>query len=99
MEETPGVAILILTAPACGSCKAMRAALEGLRGLRPDIQVFEADAVAESGLVQELEVFHLPALFVWRDGAYHGALQAEPLPQRLNEALDALLARPPEEAP
>ena len=99
MAETPGVAVLLLSAPACGSCRAMRAALAELARARPGLQLFEADAGREAGIVQEFEVFHLPALFVWRDGEYHGALQAGPLPSRLAEALDALLAAPPQEAP
>ncbi len=99
MAETPGVAVLLLTAPACGSCRAMRAALLELARSRSDLRLFEADAGREAGIVQEFEVFHLPALFVWRDGEYHGALQAEALPARLAAALDALLAAPPQEAP
>jgi hypothetical protein len=77
----------------------MRKALEGLHASRPSLTIFEVDAQHEPGLVRELEVFHLPSLFVYAHGEYHRPLEAEPLPDRLAVALDATLALPPLDPP
>lgn len=99
LAETPGVTVVCFTAPACGSCRQMKHALHCLCITRPGLAVFEVDAQHEPGLVRELEVFHLPSLFLFVDGEYHRPLEAEPLPDRLAAALDAALALPPLDPP
>jgi thioredoxin-like negative regulator of GroEL len=99
LAETAGVSLVCVTAPACGSCRQMRRALQGLLEVRPTLSVFEVDAQHEPGLVRELDIFHLPSLFLFVDGEYHRPLEAEPLPERLRTALDAALALPPLDPP
>ena len=78
LEETPGISIVLFTSPWCGSCKAMKKALENLPA-DTGIRVFEVDAGTDQALVESFEVFHLPALFLYQDGAYHAPLEVEPV--------------------
>lgn len=99
LAATPGPALVVFTAPACGACRHLRQVLAGHAPVFADLRLFEVDAGRDLGLTREFEVFHLPALFLYRDGQFHGPVAAEPTPGRLRAAIDAALARPPQEAP
>jgi thiol-disulfide isomerase/thioredoxin len=99
LEETPGVAIVIITGPDCGSCRMMRQALQSLLDDGAKFVVFEVDAETDMGIAREFGVFHLPSLFVFMNGVYHAPLEAEALPERILPALDAVLEAPAREAP
>jgi thioredoxin len=99
LADLDGAAVVCFTAPACGSCRQMKLALAALHRERPELAVFEVDAQHEPGLAREFGVFHLPALYLFRDGEYHRPVEAEPLPDRLAAAIDAALGLPPMEAP
>ena len=99
LEVTPGVSLICFTAPQCGACRAMRQAL-ARRGLQdPSFTLFEVDSQRDLALTREFEVFHLPSLFLYRDGQFHGALQAPPVAGSLQLAIGERLAQPPDEAP
>ena len=65
----------------------------------PLAQLCWVDAGHNAGLLTRYEVFHLPALFVLRDGRFFGALQARLTPTDLVAALGEALRRPAEELP
>jgi hypothetical protein len=50
-------------------------------------------------VVERYQVFHLPALFVVRDGEFFGALQSRLTHTALNEAVSQALSRQAEELP
>ncbi|APZ44571.1 hypothetical protein BW247_06265 [Acidihalobacter ferrooxydans] len=95
LARARGVVLLLFTAVGCGVCRQMRAALTQCQALR----VIEVDAGLDPALANEFDVFHLPALFVYRDGRYHGPLAVEPLPARIEAGLSALLAAPAQDPP
>jgi thioredoxin 1 len=99
LEETAGVAVVIITGPDCGSCRMMRQALQSLLDEGARLVVYEVDAESDMGIAREFGVFHLPGLFVFRDGVYHAPLDVEPLSARVLSALDAVLEAPAREAP
>jgi hypothetical protein len=57
------------------------------------------DVQQSPALARALEVFHLPALFLYRDGHYHARLECEITPERLRTTIAAALTAPPEEEP
>lgn len=61
--------------------------------------VFEVDAGQDQALAREFELFHLPALFLFRDGHYHRPVSCEASLPRLRAEIAAQLALPAEEAP
>lgn len=99
LAATPGVSLVLFTAPACGACKRLKQVLAGHPDLFAGIHLFEVDAGRDMALTREFGVFHLPAMFLFRDGEYHGTLHSEAQPERLRAAIEAALARPAEEAP
>ncbi len=99
LAETIGPALVFFSGPHCGSCRALKLALKTLISEEESLKVFEVDAQQDMALAREFEVFHLPALFLFKDGQYHGPVQSEPLPRRLRAAIRETLSRAPEEAP
>ncbi|VVO19968.1 thioredoxin family protein [Pseudomonas fluorescens] len=92
-----GVSLVIFTSVGCASCRWARQQLPGL-----DLVVDRLcwiDAGHNGGVVERYQVFHLPALFVVRDGEFYGALQSRLTRNELNEAVGHALSRVPEELP
>lgn len=76
--QLPGISLLIFTSVGCSSCRYARQQLPTFElGLD---RICWIDAEENGGAVARYEVFHLPALFVVRDGQFHGALRS-PLTQ------------------
>jgi len=95
--ELTGVSLLVFTSIGCASCRWARRELPGM-ALAVE-RLCWVDAGDNGGLVERYGVFHLPALFVIRDGQFFGALQARLERASLVSALDAALAGPAEELP
>ncbi|WP_286784976.1 MULTISPECIES: thioredoxin family protein [Pseudomonas] len=95
--ELSGVSLLVFTSIGCASCRWARRELPGMA--LPIERLCWVDAGENGGLVERYGVFHLPALFVIRDGQFFGALQARLERASLVSALDAALAGPAEELP
>lgn len=99
LEETPGPALVLFTAPACGSCRHWKALLAEYQGGHPEVTLFEVDAGRDPALVQEFEVFHLPAVYLYLDGEYHAAVNCAATLAELERTLAHLITQPAEEAP
>lgn len=95
--ELPGVSLLIFTGEGCSACRWARGALPGF-GLPVD-RLCWIDAGHSGGLVERYDVFHLPSLFLVRDGHFLGAIHAPLRPEPLIQALRDALSRPVEELP
>lgn len=95
--DLPGTSLLIFTSIGCASCRWARRELPTLP--LPIQRLAWVDAANSGGLVTRYEVFHLPALFVVRDGQFYGALQSPLHSAALIQALDTALSRPAEELP
>ncbi|WP_287030437.1 thioredoxin family protein [Pseudomonas sp. UBA6310] len=95
--ELSGISLLVFTSIGCASCRWVRRELPGMA--LPIERLCWVDAGENGGLVERYGVFHLPALFVIRDGQFFGALQARLERASLVSALDAALAGPAEELP
>ncbi len=106
LRRLGGVALVLFTSPFCGACKAATRALAGLTeaalapaGATGPLHLLVVDAGESAGLTADLEVFHLPAIFVYQRGEFHGALHAPLREDALSRALAELLAAPPAEPP
>ena len=99
LEQLPGVSLVIFTGPACGACKRLKRVLTGEPLLFEGVHLFEVDAQRDMALTREFGVFHLPAMFLYRDGAFHCELHSEAVAGKLRRAVDTALAAPPQEAP
>ncbi len=95
--QLPGISLLIFTGAGCASCRYARQTLPTLQ-LEID-RLCWIDAQASGGAVTRYEVFHLPALFVVRDGQFHGALRTPLTRSGIERALAEALASQPDELP
>ncbi|NWD69673.1 thioredoxin family protein [Pseudomonas gingeri] len=95
--DLPGVSLLIFTSVGCASCRFARAVLPTLA--LPVEHLCWIDAGDNGGAAQRYGVFHLPALFVIKDGGFHGAVQSRLAVNELVEALRQALSLVPEELP
>jgi thioredoxin-like negative regulator of GroEL len=96
-QATP--TLVFFTAPACASCRHLKAVLQLVASRQPDWRIFEVNAQQESGLVNEFEVFHLPSMFLFSAGDYHAELSCEANPAAIETAIEAALHQPRMEAP
>ncbi len=92
-----GVSLVIFTSVGCASCRYAREVFPGLE-LAVD-RVCWIDAGDNGGLVERYQVFHLPALFVVRDGEFFGAVHTRLNATELNAAVAQALGRVAEELP
>jgi hypothetical protein len=92
-----GVSLVIFTSVGCAGCRFARERLPRL-DLNVD-RLCWIDAGNNGGVVERYQVFHLPALFVVRDGEFFGALESRLTSTGLNEAVQQALSRIAEELP
>ncbi|WP_223519174.1 thioredoxin family protein [Pseudomonas sp. GL-B-19] len=92
-----GVSLVIFTSVGCASCRFAREQLPRL-DLTVD-RLCWIDAGSNGGVVERYQVFHLPALFVVRDGEFFGVLQSRLTGTELNDAVGRALMRTAEELP
>ncbi|GAA4333369.1 thioredoxin family protein [Pigmentiphaga soli] len=69
-----GVSLLVFYSAGCGDCRLARARLPEMN--LPVQRICWIDAGANAGLAERYEVFHLPSMFVTRDGVFYGPVQA-----------------------
>ncbi len=99
LAELSGPALVMFTSPDCGGCRHLRGVLLEVRRQYPDWCYFEVDAQRDQALTNEIEVFHLPTLFLFFAGQFHCQLEAEARPAAIVAATRAALHKPAEEAP
>lgn len=92
LHHADGPVLLVVTKPGCGACRALKAALAAT----PDVAglaAWEVDATSAPALVEELSLFHLPALWLFVDGEPAEAIAVPPVPARISAALVDAMAR------
>lgn len=95
--QLPGVSLLIFTGAGCASCRYAR---QQLPKFALDIErLCWVDAEENGGAVARYEVFHLPAMFVVKDGLFHGALRSPLTESGMRTALLQALSVEPDELP
>jgi len=95
--DAPGVSLLVFHSRTCGICRVAREQLPGLD--LPIERLCWIDAGDNGGLVERYEVFHLPAMFVVRDGAYYGPVSAQLAQWDLQQQIALALDNHPAELP
>ena len=72
--DARGVSLLVFHSASCGNCRMAREKLPELS--LPVERICWVDAGENRGLVERYEVFHLPSMFIVKDGVYYGAANA-----------------------
>jgi thioredoxin-like negative regulator of GroEL len=98
LAAVSGIAVVLFSAPHCGSCRAWKRLLPD--ALSGSIQaLFEVDVSEATGVARYFEIFHLPTVYLFRDGQFHAELQCEARPDAIRQAVQSLLAAPPQDEP
>ncbi|MEO1767456.1 thioredoxin family protein [Thiobacter aerophilum] len=97
LAATPGPALVLFSSPDCGACRVAERLLS--HALAGRVTCYKVDVQQATALARAFDLFHLPALFLYRDGHFHAALRSELTAEALRAALDAALASPPQEEP
>ncbi|WP_426142834.1 thioredoxin family protein [Pseudomonas sp. DWP3-1-2] len=95
--QLAGTSLVIFTGAGCASCRFARQQLPRLD--LPVQRLCWVDAEENGGAVERYEVFHLPALFIVRDGRFFGGLRAPLKDSDIRDALTLGLTREPDELP
>ncbi|MCW2292896.1 hypothetical protein M2262_002946 [Pseudomonas sp. BIGb0408] len=93
----PGISLVIFTSPGCAACRYARERLPLFS--MPVDRLAWIDAGDNNGLVQRYDVFHLPAMFLVRDGGFQGPLHSRLAAVELHHTIDEALGREPQELP
>ncbi|TCJ15387.1 thioredoxin [Parasulfuritortus cantonensis] len=97
LAATAGPALVLFSSPTCSTCRQVERLLPGAA---PDgVALFKVDARDSLALTRAFDVFHLPGLFLYRDGHYHARLDCQVTPAILRPAISRALAAPAEEEP
>lgn len=99
LGKSRGLVLVFFTGAICASCRHWRGLLREYEMASTDLEVWEVDAGENPGLAREYEVFHLPSLFLFRDGRYWRPIQSEARPHALRAAVEEALSLPPLEPP
>lgn len=98
LRGSSGRLLLMFGRRGCGTCRLAEARVPALACSRVDALVY-LDADDCGGLLREFGVFHLPAMFLFRDGTFHAPLEAPLQPDVFAAAIDAAYAAAAQEAP
>ena len=99
IEETRGLSLVYFSAHACSSCKHLTHVLSQLAENQPELSIFKVDAQQDQALIKEYDVFHLPALFLFKEGQYHAELECESRPDSILKCINLASQQPAEDAP
>jgi len=98
LAAVSGVAVVLFSAPHCGACRAWKQLLpQALAGLAHAL--FEVDVSEATGVARYFGIFHLPTLYLYRDGRFHAELQCEARREAIQQVVLGLLAAPAQDEP
>ncbi|MCL5060669.1 MAG: thioredoxin family protein [Candidatus Thermoplasmatota archaeon] len=98
LAASPGIAVVLFSAPHCGACRAWKRLLpEALAGVTDAL--FEVDVAEATGVARYYGIFHLPTVYLYRDGRFHAELQCEARREAIRQTAQSLLAAAPQDEP
>ena len=98
LAAVSGIAVVLFTSPHCGACRAWKRLLPpALSGLAD--AWFEVDVAEATGVARYYGIFHLPTVYLYRDGQFHAELQCEARADSIRLAAQQLLIAPAQDEP
>ncbi len=98
LGRTTGVAVVLFSHAPCGACRLWKQLLPRAL-LSIATHFFEVDVALATGIARYFEVFHLPTIYLYRDGHFHAELQSEARVAAIQTASLNLLTAPAQEEP
>lgn len=98
LAASPGLAVVLFSAPHCGACRAWKQLLPS--ALQEQVgNLYEVDVSEATGVARYFGIFHLPTVYLYRDGHFHAELQCEARLETIRTTADQLLSEPAQEEP
>lgn len=98
LANTPGRAVVLFTHAHCGACRTWKRLLP--EALSPmTMRFYEVDVALATGMARYFGIFHLPTIYLYRDGHFHAELQAAARADAVLNAVRELYAAPAQEEP
>ncbi|MDD5364427.1 MAG: thioredoxin domain-containing protein [Gallionellaceae bacterium] len=97
LAAVDGLALVLFSSAACATCRQVERLLPA--AAPAGAQLFMVDAQKSVALTRAFDLFHLPGLFLYRDGHYHARLDCQVTPAALRPAMAKALAEPAQEEP
>jgi thioredoxin-like negative regulator of GroEL len=98
LAASSGLGVVLFSAPHCGACRAWKMLLP--QALADMADAFhEVDVSEATGIARYFDIFHLPTVYLYRDGRFHAELQCEARREAIRQAVHALLAAPAQSEP
>ena len=92
------MAVVLFSAPHCGGCRAWKRLLpEALEKVATAF--YEVDVSEATGVARSFDIFHLPTVYLYRDGRFHAELQCEARLDTIRQTAEQLLAAPAQDEP
>lgn len=98
LAAASGVAAVLFSAPHCSACRAWKQLLPQALADVADA-FFEVDVSEATGVARSFGIFHLPTIYLYRDGDFHAELQCEARADAVRQAARRLLDAPAQEEP
>lgn len=98
LARTQGGAVVLFSHAHCGSCRIWKRLLP--EALSTTVQhFFEVDVALDTGAAHYFGIFHLPTIYLYRDGQFHAELQCEAGIDAIQRTAAALFDLPAQEEP
>lgn len=98
LAASPGTSVVLFSAPRCGACRAWKRVLPQALGEVADA-FYEVDVSEATAVARSFGIFHLPTVYLYRNGRFHAALQCEARHESIRQAAHDLLATSPQDEP
>lgn len=106
-DENTNVVMVFFTGPHCASCHHLKNLMNSeyaqftqhFTNSKIEFSAYEIKADKAAALVNEFGVFHLPSMYLYKNGEFHCELHAEAIPVKLIDAIDLALTKAPQEEP
>ena len=90
--------MVLFSAPHCSACRAWKRLLpEALADVADAL--YEVDVSEATGVARGFDIFHLPTIYLYRNGRFHAELQCEARPDAIRLNVLSLLDAPAREEP
>jgi thioredoxin-like negative regulator of GroEL len=98
LAASSGMAVVVFSAPHCGACRTWKQLLPQALADMADA-FYEVDVSEATGVARYFGIFHLPTIYLYRDGQFHAELQCEARRDNIRSATHRLLAAAPQDEP
>lgn len=98
IARASGHATVLFSHVHCASCRAWKRLLPEALSIRVQ-HFFEVDVALDTGAARYFGIFHLPTIYLYRNGQFHAELQSAARIDAIQHAVDTLFDLPAQEEP